>query len=47
MRRAGVVPAGKAARARVVAVNGGFKIALYFGEPGKAPVRNAAAAAKA
>jgi hypothetical protein len=47
MRRAGIVPAGKAARARLLPVDGGFRIAAGFGEPGKAPVRKPKATADA
>jgi hypothetical protein len=39
LRKAGVVPAGKAPRTRLVSVEGGFRVAAGFGEPGKAPVR--------
>ncbi len=52
LRRAGVVPSGKAPRTRIVSVDGGgFTVAAGFGDPGKAPVRkpkgDAAAAATA
>jgi hypothetical protein len=39
LRKAGVVPEGKAARARILAVDGGFRVAAGFGAPGKAPER--------
>lgn len=39
LRKAGVVPAGKAPRSRLIAVDGGFQIAAGFGNPGKAPQR--------
>lgn len=37
--RAGVVPKNLTARTRLVAVNGGYAVAAYFGEPGTAPGR--------
>lgn len=39
LRKAGVVPTGKAPRTRLVTVDGGFRIAAGFGNPGKAPQR--------
>lgn len=39
LRKAGVVPTGKAPRTRLVAVDGGFRVAAGFGDPGKAPQR--------
>lgn len=53
LKRAGVVPSGKAPRTRIVTVAAtddspaGFTVAAGFGEPGKAPVRKAKADAKA
>lgn len=39
LKRANVVPDGKAPRTRIVPVEGGFRVAAGFGEPGKAPQR--------
>jgi hypothetical protein len=39
LRKAGVVPTGKAPRTRLVSVEGGYRVAAGFGDPGKAPQR--------
>jgi hypothetical protein len=47
VKRAGVVPEGKAARTRIVVVDGGFRVAAGFGDPGVAPKKKGDAAAPA
>lgn len=43
VKTAGVVPEGKTGRARVAAIEGGgFKVVVYFGDPGKAPAKKKA-----